>query len=196
MRTGWAAAILGWAAMAAAAPASAEIVGFEFTGTITYSTYMAPVGSRITGHFFYELETSPSADARPPEKQVSGYRHYHLPPPYRMTAQVNGHTVVGGTLFVDIFNDAGGNTGDMIDVSGGYPVVIDGTTFANGTVGFRLASGSATTDPLSGTDLPRSFRVSEFAGENHGWVQMDGGLYGTLVQFRVDAIHRAAPRGR
>ena len=67
-------------------------------------------------------------------------------------------------------------------------MVIDGTSFADGSLGFRLASGYAATDPLSSTDLPRHFRVEEFVDINYGWVQMDDGQTSTLLKFRVDSI--------
>jgi hypothetical protein len=170
-----------------AATAHAEIITFRFTGTVTYSTYLAPVGTQITGVFTYDTKSSPTIDPKSQHAGVVGYRAYRSDIP--VTAQVNGHTISSQFLTVDVFNNLGGNAEDMVWINGPY-VTVDGTYFANGSLGLALASAYGHKTALPNANLPTSYDVSQFdaPGLTYGYLQMDGSQTGTLLQFTVDSI--------
>lgn len=163
--------------------ASAAVVNFQFSGTVTYGGTLAATGSQIVGMFSYETDTLPSTS-------FDGYASYGLPAPFTLSASVAGHTVVTNNLRVSIWDNFGGNVEDMVDISGG-PVAVDGSSYPNGSFGFRLASKPGNTGVLTGTSLPFSLDVTAFdAGStlNYGWLQSDGGPSGQLLQFSVGSV--------
>jgi hypothetical protein len=92
---------------------------------------------------------------------------------------------------VTVANHSKGNTTeDSVEFDAGPPV-LDGTTFPNGSLGFRSATAPRNNRVLNSTALPSSYTVSEFdsvGNINGGYLQMDGGPQGTLLQFTVDSI--------
>ena len=170
--------------------ASAEVITFRFTGSVTYSTYMAPLGSPISGTFSYETSHNERRKDLLPGYNKT-YAAYEFTDPFRMTATVNGHSVATSDLGVAVFNNNGGY--DMVDVSGG-PAIVDGTTYAGGGLGFRLMTTYGKTGVLHNTRLPRSYDASQFdSGLSYGYLQTDGGQNGRLLYFTIDAIDVVAP---
>lgn len=167
-----------------ATAASGATITFQFAGTVTYGAPMAvPTGSQIVGTYTYDTETAPTIS-------YNGFADYQLAAPATMSATVAGHTMTTGNLNVSLWNHYKGNVEDMIDVTGS-PVVLDGTTFPNGALGFRLASAPKNNRALNGTKLPSLLDVSQFdagLGLNYGFFQSDGGPQGMLMQFTVDSV--------
>ncbi|WP_372522680.1 hypothetical protein [Sulfuricaulis sp.] len=163
--------------------ASAAVVNFQFTGTVTDGGTLAATGSQIVGTFSYDTDTLPSMS-------LDGYASYGFPAPFALSATVAGHTVVTNNLNVSIWDNQGGNVEDMVEVIGG-PVSVDGNSYPNGAFGFRLASQPGNTGVLTSTALPSFFDVAAFdAGSTltYGVLQSDGGPSGGLLGFSVDSI--------
>ena len=161
--------------------ASAKIVTFAYTGTVTYGSDLAPVGSPITGRFSYD-------DKAKPQFEHTRYAYYYFPDSFSITANVNGHLVTTTNLHVNIWNNMGGNTEDMVDVSGSAPLV-DGVAHADGAFVLRLASQWDETKVLHNTRLPASFEVAAFNSTlTAGEIRKDGGQAGTLIQFSIESI--------
>lgn len=169
--------------------ANSEVITFEFKGKVTYSTYLAPLGSEVAGTFAYDTDSVPGKKGNSHD-QVSGYAFYQIPAPFVMSAKLGDHTIVAGNVIVNVWNDHGGNVEDMVDISAA-PLVIDGTTFAGGIFNIRLASGPGHTNVFFDTSLPRSFEVGKFNNSqdmNLGVVMSDGSQTGTLLHFTIDSI--------
>jgi hypothetical protein len=168
--------------------ANSEVITFEFKGKVTYSTYLAPLGSEVAGTFAYDTDTAPGKKGNSHD-QVSGYEFYQIPAPFVMSAKLGNHTIEAGNLHVSVWNDYGGNVEDMVDISAA-PVVVDGTTFAEGVFNIRLASGPGHTNVFFDASLPRSFEVGKFNSQdmNLGVVMSDGSQTGTLLHFSIDSI--------
>lgn len=163
--------------------ASAAVVDFQFTGTVTYGGSLSATGSQITGTFSYDTDTLPSSTA-------AGYASYWLTVPFGLSASVNGHTVVADNMNISIWDNFGGNAEDIVNISG-YPATVDGTTYPNGSFGFQLASAPGNTGVLASTALPTSFNVATFdavSNLNYGWLQSDGAPGGMLLQFSIDSV--------
>lgn len=188
----WCAALSAAAAVLLSAPAQAEVVTFEFRGKVTYSTYLAPVGTPVTGTFSYDTEAVPRQPGKP-QPQVPGSMHYGLPMGFEFRAQVGGHTIVSQTVSVRVGNDFGGNVEDSIDVDGEVPV-IDGTTYALGALHIALASGPGKTKVLTDTSLPLDINVHRFDAWAVGQFTIDRSATGTQLQFDVNAIQRVRNR--
>lgn len=172
--------------------AYADTIHFRFTGTVTYSTYIAPVGSPITGSFAWDADNSDRLQKRSkdlPPGYNQNYADYQIPQPFNISATAGGHVISSTNLGVAVFNDQGGNVEDMVVVSG-WPAIVDGTTYASGVLGFQLASGVGNTHVLHNTRLPRSFDVQQFDAPamNGGYLMSDGGQTGTLLSFTIDSI--------
>lgn len=163
---------------------SAEIINFQLTGTITYGGTLATIGSPITTSFSYNTDALPVVSTG--ELAV-----YQFNTPFEFSGNASGHTIVTNRLSVSIWNNMSGNAEDMIEIFGGYPVFVDGISYPNGSVGFRLASRTGSTTILSDTTLPHFFDVNAFdAGPtlNYGWLQRDGAPGGQLLQFSINSI--------
>jgi hypothetical protein len=168
----------------AANSSSAETIVFQFSGTVVYGAPMAVLpGARIAGTYSYDTKT----DAAITNK---GFADYQIPAPHTMSATVDGHTISTSNLHVTVWNHMRGNVEDMVQVFAG-PVVLDGTTFADGALGLALASAPRNNKALKNTKLPSTLNVADFdAGPSltYGTFQRDGGPDGTLLQFSVDSI--------
>lgn len=164
--------------------AAAATITFQFSGVVTYGAPMAVLlGTPIVGTFSYDTLTEPAV-------KYKGFAAYEIPAPSTISATVGGHSITTGNLSVSVWNNMRGNVQDMVWVSGGTPV-LDGTTLAEGSFGFTLASGPRSKKVLKNTKLPSEFNVSAFdAGPTltYGTFQSDGSSDGTLLQFTVDSI--------
>lgn len=169
-----------------AATATAEVIHFEFRGTVTYTTYIGHVGSPIVGHFSWDTD-APVGDVTP-TFQASSYDGTWVGP---MSAQVGQHAIAASIVNVMVWNDmGGGNAEDMIDISGSAPVV-DGTTYSDGSFSIRLASANDHPHVLRDTRLPKKINVRKFDSTvNYGELRMNGGQDGSLLSFTVEDIRR------
>ena len=174
-----------WAAAAllslASVAASADIIEFRFTGTITYGGNLAVIGDSITGTFSYD------ANSKPRIRDKNRYANYSPLAPTAISITVGAHTVSTERLIVDIWNDFGGNVEDMVDVTS-FPPTVDGELLPNGSMGFRLASAASNTRVFRTIHLPESYDVGAFDGMNYGFLQRDGAQDGQLLQFTVVSI--------
>lgn len=177
-------ALVAAAALAVAGVATGATLTFQFTGTVTYGAGMSvPVGTPITGAYSYDTKTDPV-------DHTKGYSYYQIPLPHIISATVAGHTITTERLTVRVVNNSKGNAADLLDVTG-WPMVLDGTTFPDGVLGFVLSSAPRHRKALHGTKLPHSVDVPAFdadASLSYGVLQINGGQDGTLLQFRVDSI--------
>lgn len=168
-----------------ASAAHCEVLQFEFTGTVTYSTYLAPVGSPVVGTFAYDPHLQPVIRELP---FLAAYR-----PAEPITLSVGAHHVVSESVAVDIHdNSLRSNAPDAIAITGIQPV-LDGTTYAQGSLGLGLTTTWGDHFALDGPRLPRSFDVSQFTGGAMGQLRSSGVDGGVLLEFRVDAIRVISP---
>jgi hypothetical protein len=171
-------------AMLFSGAASAEVITFDFTGTVTYANdpALATAGTPIHGTFSYDDKTKPVNDLK------VGFASYRFPPLSFITATVGGHNISTDTLRVDLWNDFGGNVEDFLNIDGG-PVHVDDATYQDGSFGLMLASGPGYTKALNNTNLPTSLDLKAFNSSlNSGWLMMDGSQTGTLLQFSIDSV--------
>jgi hypothetical protein len=172
-------------ACAYAASASAEVRDFAFTGIVNESTPMAPAGSAVTGTFSYDRAARAVLASGVPAGTQFGFAMYANPYPF--TLRVNGHTVTASVTYVDVANNGGGNVEDYLNIRG-VPPTLDGTYFAEGNVGFFLATGPGNTSVLRTVRPPRDIQVAQYDGMNYGWVMVDGSSNGTVVSFIVTSV--------
>lgn len=163
--------------------AGAATITFQFSGVVTYGGPMAvPVGTPVVGTFSYDPSTAPDIVGR-------GYASYSIPTPNDMTLRVGSHTAIGSGMSIGVWNHYRGNVEDMVQIYSG-PVVLDGTSFPNGTVGFMLGSAPRNNRPLNSTKLPSYYDLPLFnaISFNGGSLMTDGGPTGTLLSFTIDSI--------
>jgi hypothetical protein len=60
--------------------ASAKIVTFAYTGTVTYGSDLAPVGSPITGRFSYDDKAKPQFEHTHATRTTISPTRFQLPP--------------------------------------------------------------------------------------------------------------------
>jgi hypothetical protein len=164
--------------------ATADIITFKFTGTVTYGGALASVGDKITGLVSYETNTLPLND-------LTGYAYYKFPAPFVISASVGDHQIIANNPSVTVTDNFGGNIEDSVTVSGGSVAVDNTTLYSNGSFGFQIASNAGNTQALTNTNLPVFFDLTAFdAGptQNYGQLQMDGSSDGQLLQFSIDSI--------
>lgn len=169
-----------------AGAASAEVLTFQFMGTVTYTrdAAFAPVGSRIQGTFSYDEETA-AVDTS------VGYAAYR--PESFMSGTVNGHSIVSDRLALDVFDNGGGNVEDMVVVSG-WPIMVDEELYVDGSFGLSLASGPGSTEALPNADLPTIYHLEAFNSDangqqlTYGWLQENGAQGGQILYFEIDSI--------
>ncbi|MFH1658354.1 MAG: PEP-CTERM sorting domain-containing protein [Pseudomonadota bacterium] len=165
---------------------------FSFAATVTYtdgSLSGVSVGRQFSGSFIYDPMTTPSY-------ANSTMAYYQFGAPSKIVANVAGHQVASTSLGIRVVNNFGGNVEDGIDISGGYPLSVDGTPLPNGSFGFVLHSKPGNTGVLTSTDLPLIYDVGAFDAHsslNYGWLQRDGGQTGTILQFSVSSIAASVP---
>jgi hypothetical protein len=183
---------MSWLAIAVlllAGAASAQVVTFEFQGTVTNTTYMASSGSTVTGHFSWDT-AAPTSDPIPSYQ----YSVYTEPYTFGIWAKVGPHTIRSDQLQVSVYNDLGGNAEDMITVTGSAPVV-DGTTFSSGYFSIGLASGWGKTKVFRDTSLQQHLNLMRFDAEGLNYAQLwDGSPNGLLLDIKLESIRRVPTR--
>jgi len=143
--------------VATASISNAQVATFEFVGRLQFSNGLGAVGDPVKGRFSWDL----SAQGETP---VNGYplAFYNSPATGPIEFTVGSHTVSSQNMGVAVFNGSGPDGGDMIDINGNYPIVVDGTTFANGYFSIRLASTADNSNVFKDTSLPASLDLSQF----------------------------------
>lgn len=169
--------------------AQAEVVKYQFTGTVTDGAPMAVLtGTQIVGTFAYDTDL-------PPELDSPVQATYRIPPPLSISANVGGHSISSGSLIIDVFSHMQSSVEDMMWITG-IEVAIDGTYFPSGTLGLVLASAPGNDKALKGTRLPHSLKLKRFDADPvyvYGVLQMNGGPNGGLLQFSIDSLVRMPP---
>lgn len=164
--------------------AQAAPLQFNFTGTVTDTSGAltnVSTGTVFKGSFNYDPTT-------PANYTISGSSNYSFGSTSQITADIGGHIVTAGNLNATITDNFGGNVEDHVTISGGEPLLIDGTAYSAGSFGIDLASGPGNTSVLTNTNLPTSYDVSAFDAWSYGWVQFDGAPGGQILQFTVNEI--------
>jgi hypothetical protein len=164
----------------------ADVVTFRFNGTVVQATYLAQPGDPVQGTFTYDTALQPYFKGTPMVWSYSDQR-----PLAGFAARVGQHTIDARGIGVTLVNNAG-NQGlkdktDALSISSGYPLVLDGTTFADGTIGLSLASTPGDSKALNGFHLPNSINVADYPNR-YGMLLSDGGPNGALMQFTIDSI--------
>lgn len=173
--------LLAGALLLASGIANAEMLTFHFKGTVTYGGALASIGDEVTGHFCYDTDNSI------PAIRLNNYASYEVAPECKIVVRVGTHKAVAKQLNVSILNNFSGNVEDMIDVYG-HSAIVDETEYANGIVGFRLATGPGNTKVFRSVNLRERFKIEDFDSMNYGEVLMDGSSNGTLLQFTITSI--------
>lgn len=174
------------ALLAMSAQAHAEWRHFVANGHVTEALPMAPSNAKVRIEFFFDDEQSPIVTVGSTDGSAYGFASYRFESRIKLT--VNGHTVYADNLYADVTN-LGGNDGASIMLYGSSPIVVDGTTFPVGAVGFTLASPEGKR-VFKGTAIPRHFDVKRMSAPNanYGVVQTDGSGNGSLLAFTLDDI--------
>jgi hypothetical protein len=171
-------------ALLASGITNAEMLTFHFKGTVVYGGALASVGDEVTGHFCYDTDTSIQSI------RLNDYAGYDVAPECKMVVRVGAHEATSEQLGVSIWNNFGGNVEDMIDIYG-RAAIVDGTEYAEGTVGFRLATGPGNTKVFRSVNLREKFKIENFDSMNYGEVRMDGSPNGTLLEFTITSMTTA-----
>jgi hypothetical protein len=168
---------------------SAEVLNYEFAGTVTSSTYVAQPGEKVTGTFSFDSGT-------PPVGTCFNNACSYADPRGSMTMQVGAHRMSGAGSHVRVENDQGiAGYEDIVKLGSGSPVVIDGTTYAVG--GMMLWLVSSKPQVLDGTGVPRDYQVHRFDIVREGGFSTGGpNLEDTLVYFRLDSLKLVQPAAR
>jgi hypothetical protein len=165
--------------------AAAEVVTFEFRGTVSYSTYLAAPGTPVVGRFSWDA-SAPTVVYNPGSYPCSIYQ---APYTGAFSARVGEHTIGSDAVDVWVCNDTGSNIPDLLTVNGRAPV-LDGTTFADGNLG--LAMGSTSDAVFRDTSLPRHLEAVRFQDPT-GLLTIGGTNEDMLLQFTIDSIRRIEP---
>lgn len=137
-----------------AAPASAELRRFEFSGTMVVTTPLARAGDEVRGTFAYD------SDAQPSFCMSTSDCSYHFDGP-GITMTVGSHTLTTTGFAARVQNDMGyEGLQDMVELWGLQPAVLDGKAYPFGFVKFLFAASKK--QVLAGVDLPRSFEVHRY----------------------------------
>ena len=164
--------------------AHAEVRTFVFTGTVDFSTPMAPAGSAVKGKFSYNTAGKPDNSFGKGQEYSSA--NYIVERSIKL--QVNGHTLTAPLFHVDVVNNFGGNIEDSF-AAYSVSMTLDGTQFGDGSsFGIFLGSGPGKTQVLHNTKLPRDVHVERYDGMNYGWAQVDGSSNGTVLSFIIDSV--------
>jgi hypothetical protein len=177
-KSGW---LFAGALLLASGVSNAEMLTFNFKGTVTYGGALASVGDEVTGHFCYDTDTSIKS------LLLENYASYQVARECKIVVRVGAHKATSKQLNVSIWNNFGGNVEDMIDVYGSTST-LDGIDYPDGTVGFRLATGPGNTRVFRSVNLREQFKIDDFDSMNYGEVRMDGSSNGTLLQFTITSM--------
>lgn len=171
---------------------------FQFAGTVTYGSYLALEGAKVTGTFSYNVET------QSPREQIALYGtpgakvvQYGMGSPAGMSLKVGPHTITAAGVMVSVHDDMDTHFEDMVTISGGFVpsvgaggIVLDGTTYSNGVFSLALATTAGKTRVLQDTSLPQAYNVKAFDGESAGIVMSGTGENFVLLIFHIDSIRR------
>jgi hypothetical protein len=173
-----------WLAMGmlsfASGTANAEVLTFVFTGTVTHGGSVAKPGEEVSGHFCYDTDAAPSI-------KLGKYASYEAPITCKMVVHVGTHKATARNLNIAIVNNFGGDGEDMIDVYGSG-VEMDGVSYPNGVVGFRLASSPRKAKVFRSVELRERFNIARFDAMNDGDMNSDGTGNAALLQFKITSI--------
>ncbi|MFG6465026.1 hypothetical protein [Roseateles sp. BYS87W] len=171
--------------MALSASAHAEWRHYVAVGHVTEALPMAPLNASVRVEFSFDDAQSPAVSIGATDGSAYGVANYVFAS--RVKLSVNRHTVVAEKLYADVTN-LGGSDGASISLYGA-PIVLDGTTFPVGSLGFTLAS-PAGKRVFKGTAIPHQFNIKRLSApnSNYGWVQTDGTGNGGLLAFKLDSI--------
>lgn len=164
---------------------SAQAYEFQFTGRVTYSDgTLANVtnGTLLQGHF---LAAGPANYSVPNGTTVYSFASGQV------VANVAGHTISGSTPSISVIDGFGGNVEDGFNMNSGYPIIVNGASYANGDFGFKLATRPGNTEVIRDHGLPSLIDVSAFDGHsslNYGFLQRDGGQSGAILAFEVLSV--------
>lgn len=172
-----------------ACAASAEVLHYEFAGTVTSSTYVAQPGERVSGTFSFDSSTAPVGSCL---WNACGYYDANG----AMTMTVGAHRMSAAGTRISIQNDQGlAGYEDIVQVNSGSPAVIDGTTYSVGAMMLWMVASKA--EVLDGTGVPRAFQVHRFDMVREGGFSTGGPtLQDTSVYFQLDAIRLVRPGPR
>lgn len=185
---------LSLALMAASMQAHAECRHFRAEGHVTVATPTAPSGSPLTIRFSYDDDAAPEYVVGEPRGTGYGTANYQVTTAVEM--RVNGHVMTAANASITVMNNGGGNVEDSISLYA-YPMVLDGTSFAEGAFGFYLGSAPGKTKVLKSTALPRKIDVRRYDAQGFQYVyaQVDGSSTGGLLNAVIDSITEV-PHGK
>jgi hypothetical protein len=168
---------------------SAEVLHYEFAGTVTSSTYVAQPGEQVRGTFSFDSSTPPVGSCL---WNACGY----YDPNGSMTMSVGSHRMSAAGTRISIQNDQGlAGYEDIVQVNSGSPAVIDGTSYSVGSM--MLSMVASNPEVLEGTGAPRAYQVHRFDMVREGGFSTGGPtLQGTSVYFQIDAILLVQPPNR
>jgi len=158
-----------------AKPALAEIITFEFTGTVTSVPPTPPyglsivVGSPVSGGISYD----PSAS-------------YIQPPPSGMSVVIGGATIQSaGNASLQVLNNSNG-----VDQFGGYftPISVNGLIQPQFSHAMNFTLQDTSEAVFSSTALPKDLDVNSFDGRTGAIFAGDG----ITVSFSIDTLEKAA----
>ena len=165
------------------AAAGAEVLKFEFEGTVTLDTYVARVGEKVTGAFSYATDTPLVSTCA---FEVCRYRAED----HRITAQVGAHRITSYALVAEIQNNQGApGFEDVALIGSGTSAVLDGTTYPLGGFGLQLISSKR--NLFDDASLPHHYQVHRFDTVRDGYFTPGDGT--ALLYFQVDSIKRVKP---
>ncbi|MCC2632971.1 MAG: hypothetical protein K0S48_857 [Ramlibacter sp.] len=164
--------------------ASADVVTYQFTGTLTYAAYMAPVGSQIIGTFSYDTH------AQPYSRTLPYAAHYQLPETLGLDARVGAHRISGHQVQVMIANDRSPRWKVDAFVYGSAAPVVDGTTYPNGSFSIVLVTNLEPRLGLDGPRLPHRLDLADFDTQyrSYGTLRSDGSQTGSILDFTIDTL--------
>ena len=176
--------------------AQASPILFNFVGTVNEtdgSLSGVGAGTIFMGRFSYD----PTTEAYFLSSRFgSSHASYDLGATSWITANIGEHLVSAHRLGVRISNDGRSNVEDGVNLSAGYPLLVDEAVYSNGSFGFTLNSRPGNTGVLASAALPTNYDVPAFDGHpslTYGWLQRDGAPYGTILHFTVNTITNAVP---
>ena len=179
-----------WAVAAACAwvagAAGAEVLHYEFAGTVTSSTYVAQPGEQVTGSFSFDSSTPPVGSCL---WNACGY----YDPNGSMTMTVGRHRMSAAGTRISVQNDQGlAGYEDVLQVNSGSPAIIDGTSYSVGSMMLWMVASKP--EVLDGTGAPRAYHVHRFDVVREGGFSTGGpNLQDTSVYFQIDAIKLMPP---
>lgn len=181
-----------WAVIAACAMfsgvAGAEVLHYEFAGTVTSSTYVAQPGEAVRGTFSFDSSTPPVGSCL---WDACGY----YDPAGQMTMSVGPHRMSAAGTRISVQNDQGlAGYEDILQVNSGWPATIDGTSYSVGSMMLWMVASKP--EVLDGTAAPRAYQVHRFDMVREGGFSTGGAnQQDTSVYFRIDAIKLVQPPG-